>query len=282
MDKWNEVLTAYKLTQFKTLSATAQAMGVHRSTVMRHIDTLEQALGVKLFQRNDKGYIPTDAGLEIMRLGEVTANHFSQLSSRLKSKEQVLEGTLTLTCANEITEFIMPAIVEYQRQYPQMRVNVIGDIRHFHLEYGEADIAIRAGAQPTTPDNIIWPLAQPQLVLCAHQKYIEQFALPTHKNFTKHRFIALKERPLHLPWNEWIHQNIPSKKIVFMGSSQYLLTRALMEGIGIGIQLKETVDNDDTLIEIPLHKGWSVGIWVLVHRDMRQSLKIEKFLDILL
>ena len=54
MDKWNEIRTAYKLAKLRTLSATAQDMGIHRSTVMRHIDALEEHLGVILFQRNDK------------------------------------------------------------------------------------------------------------------------------------------------------------------------------------------------------------------------------------
>ncbi|KNC65158.1 LysR family transcriptional regulator, partial [Pseudoalteromonas rubra] len=67
MNKWTEMRTAYRLAKLGTLSATAQELGVHRSTVMRHIDVLESALGVTLFQRNDRGYLPTEAGLEIMR-----------------------------------------------------------------------------------------------------------------------------------------------------------------------------------------------------------------------
>lgn len=138
MDKWNEIRTAYKLAQHQTLSATAQEMGVHRSTVMRHIDTLEAELGVLLFQRNDKGYLPTEAGLEIMRLGEVTENHFSQLGAQIKSKEQALSGTLTVTAINDMASMLMPVIQQYQRCYPNMRVDFIGDLRKFNLEYGEA------------------------------------------------------------------------------------------------------------------------------------------------
>ena len=65
MEKWTEFKTAYKLAKFGTLSATAKDLGIHRSTVMRQIDVLEESLGVKLFQRNDKGYLPTEAGLEV-------------------------------------------------------------------------------------------------------------------------------------------------------------------------------------------------------------------------
>lgn len=282
MDKWNEIRTAYHLAKLGTLSATAEQLGVHRSTVMRHIDTLEESLGLTLFQRNDKGYLPTEAGLEIMRLGEVTDNQFSQLSSRLKSSEQILEGTITITIVSEMASILMPAIKRYQSLYPDMNVELVGDIRNFNLEYGEADIAIRAGDRPTTPDNIVRPLLDTQLVLCAHKGYVEQYGLASLDTISEHRFIALKDRPEHLIWNEWIHNSVDKKKIAILGSSQQLLTHALFAGCGIGVLPKEAVVENDELIEMPIAFDWQVSIWALVHRDMLNMPKIRKFLDILL
>lgn len=282
MDKWNEIRTAYHLAKLGTLSATAEHLGVHRSTVMRHVDTLEESLALTLFQRNDKGYLPTEAGLEIMRLGEVTDNQFSQLSSRLKSSEQILEGTITITIVSEMASILMPAIKRYQSLYPDMNVELVGDIRNFNLEYGEADIAIRAGDKPTTPDNIVRPLLDTQLVLCAHKGYVEQYGLASLDTISEHRFIALKDRPEHLIWNEWIHNSVDRKKIAILGSSQQLLTHALFAGCGIGVLPKEAVVENDELIEMPITFDWQVSIWALVHRDMLNMPKIRKFLDILL
>ncbi|MDN3613315.1 LysR family transcriptional regulator [Vibrio gallaecicus] len=281
MNKWNEIRTAYKLAQYQTLSATAQDIGVHRSTVMRHIDALEEDLGVVLFQRNDKGYIPTEAGLEIMRLGEVTENQFSQFTSQIMSKEQALEGTLTITTIGDMASSLMPFIQEYQHSYPNMRVDFIGDIRNYNLEYGEADIAIRGGEKPTTPDNIVFPIADLEIVLCAHKNYIELMGVPTEKELPQHRFIAMKERPSHLPWNEWIHTNIPEKNIVFLCSSLQIAVRALEAGSGICALPKEIVDDNSDLIEISSNLQWQLPIWALVHRDMFNLTKIKAFIDIL-
>ncbi len=281
MNKWNEIRTAYKLAQYQTLSATAQDIGVHRSTVMRHIDTLEEELGVVLFQRNDKGYIPTEAGLEIMRLGEVTENQFSQFTSQIMSKEQALEGTLTITTIGDMASSLMPFIQEYQHSYPNMRVDFIGDIRNYNLEYGEADIAIRSGEKPTTPDNIVFPITDLEIVLCAHKNYIKLMGVPTEKELPQHRFIAMKERPSHLPWNEWIHNNIPEKNIVFLCSSLQVTVRALEAGSGICALPKEIVDNNPDLIEISSNLQWPLPIWALVHRDMYNLTKIKAFIDIL-
>lgn len=282
VDKWNEIRTAYKLAQLGTLSATAEQLGVHRSTVMRHVDTLEESLGITLFQRNDKGYIPTEAGLDIMRLGEVTDNHFSQLSSRLKTQKQILEGTLKITLVSEIASILMPTIKEYLLLHPKMNVEILGDIRNYKLEYGEADIAIRGGEKPTTPDNVVLPLLKTELVLCAHQNYIQQHGMPHEYNLSKHKFLALNERPEHLVWNEWIHKNISQENLAILSSSQQVLTQALMAGCGLGVVPKSTIIEYDSLVEIPLNLDWGISIWILVHRDMFNMPKIKKFLDLLL
>lgn len=281
MDKWNEIRTAYKLARLGTLSATASELGVHRSTVMRHIDTLEEHLGVVLFQRNDKGYLPTEAGLEIMRLGEVTDSHFSQLPQRLQSKEQTLSGKLTITIVNEFAALLMPLIAEYQQQHPGMTVELIGDLRNFNLEYGEADIAFRAGEKPTTPDNVVLPLFQSKLVFCAHKNYLQQYGDISSENLLQHKFIALNERPAHLVWNEWIHTHIQPENIALTGSSGHITTQAILAGCGIGVLPQEMVEQHPELQQITTPDSWEIGCWVLIHRDMMSALKVKKFIELI-
>ena len=62
MDNWDEVRTAFHVARVGTVSGAADVLGVHHATVIRHIDALEERLGVKLFQRHARGYSPTEAG----------------------------------------------------------------------------------------------------------------------------------------------------------------------------------------------------------------------------
>mgnify|MGYP001943955247 CR=1 FL=1 len=281
MEKWTEIRTAYRLAKLGTLAATAIELGIHRSTVMRHIDALEASLQLKLFQRNDKGYIATEAGLEIMRLGEITDIQFGQFAKRAKNKEEVLEGTLTITCVNELSQLLFPTIAEYQRLYPNVSVDIIGDTRKFNLEYGEADIAIRTGVKPETLDNIVMSFADIELTLCVHQKYISRFGLPTKENLSEHKFLALAERLEHLPWNEWIYHHISSHNIVVTSSTQQVLSYALHNGCGIGVNAKSFVESHDELVEIAMDENWQVLTWLLVHRDIINIPKVRKFIDLL-
>ena len=71
LNHWTEVKTAWLVAELGTLSAAADALGVHRATVLRHVDLLESAVGVKLFQRHAKGYEPTEAGRELINVASL-------------------------------------------------------------------------------------------------------------------------------------------------------------------------------------------------------------------
>lgn len=281
MEKWNEFKTAYRLAKLGTLSATADDLGIHRSTVMRQIDTLEQSLGLKLFQRNDKGYIPTEAGLEVMRLGEITDTQFTQFVNRARNIEDVIEGDLKITCVNEVALALLPTINKYQAKYPKVHIEIIGDIRKFDLQYGEADIAVRTGDKPNTLDNIVMPFVKTDVVFAAHKSYIECYGLPNKDNYKSHKFVANTERVEHLYWNEWIYNQIPSQNVVLTSGSQQVLNYALFSGTGISITNIESVKHNDELELLDLGVQWQVETWLLVHRDIINIPKVRKFVDML-
>ena len=56
MDNWDEIRTAFQVARIGTVSGAAEILRVHHATVIRHIDALEQRLGVKLFQRHARGF----------------------------------------------------------------------------------------------------------------------------------------------------------------------------------------------------------------------------------
>jgi len=282
MDKWNEMRTAYKLAKHKTLSATAKELGVHRSTVMRHIDTLENNLSIVLFQRNDKGYIPTEAGLKIMQLGEITENQFDQLSNQLRHHQQELEGLLKITCLAPMASLLMPIIKEYQTLYSKMRIEIISDVRNYNLEYGEADIALRISAKkPQTLDNVVMPLISISTSFCVHTRYIAEYGMPNDQNLHEHKFIAFSDRPAHIGWNEWIYDNIDNNNIVFVANDQQFMQQALINGCGIGFAPVDLIHHSPELIEVFQDKQWNITLWALIHRDMIKMPKIKKFLELL-
>jgi DNA-binding transcriptional LysR family regulator len=97
MDSWDEIRTAFNVARIGTVSGAAEVLGVHHATVIRHIDALEERLGVKLFQRHARGYTPTEAGEDLLRVAQATDDQFSQLAGRIKGRGNDVSGELVVT-----------------------------------------------------------------------------------------------------------------------------------------------------------------------------------------
>ena len=80
MDKWTELRTALSVARLGTVSAAAEALNIHRATVNRHIDALEDELGTRVFIRHARGYTLTDAGEDVLKDTKKTHDilHISQ------------------------------------------------------------------------------------------------------------------------------------------------------------------------------------------------------------
>lgn len=94
---WDEIRTAFHVARAGTVSGAADMLGVHHATVIRHIDSLETALGTKLFQRHARGYTATEAGMDLFRVAQTTEDQFAQMVGRLKGHGGKVEGELVVT-----------------------------------------------------------------------------------------------------------------------------------------------------------------------------------------
>ncbi len=148
MQNWDEVRTAFQVARMGTVSGAAEVLGVHHATVIRHIDALEKHLGVKLFQRHARGYTPTEAGTDLLRVAQATEDQFGQLVSRIKGQGATVSGDLVVTSLAALAPRIAPLLVAFQEEYSTVVVRYLTGDRLFRLEYGEAHVAIRAGAAP--------------------------------------------------------------------------------------------------------------------------------------
>src|SRR6056297_1271218 len=191
MDNWDEVRTAYNVARVGTVSGAAEVLGVHYATVIRHIDALEERLGVKLFQRHARGYTATEAGDDLLRVAQATDDQFNQLAGRIKGRGNDVSGELVVTSIGGLSHLLVPVLAEFRHGYPDLVVRYLTGDRLFRLEYGEAHVAIRAGAVPDQPDNVVQPFFQQKITLFASDAYAARHGLPqSEAEMSGHRFVG--------------------------------------------------------------------------------------------
>lgn len=285
MDNWTEIKTAYQVARLGTVSAAAAVLGIHRATVIRHIDTLEEVLGAKLFLRHLRGYTPTELGLELMRMAGSADAKFSRLPEFAAADNAGMSGEFILTSLYILAPLLIPVLKNFQLQYPNISVRYLASEKLFRLEYGEAHVAVRAGSKPQIEDYIVQPFITPRIGLYASSDYFSRQGIPESvDDFAQHYFVGFDNFNSGPPFNInlWMRENIPERNIIFRSTDTSILETAILSGIGIGFFPTHKATQHRELIEILPHKAeWDVPFWIITHVDLRRTAKVKAFLTFL-
>ncbi|MCF1707500.1 LysR family transcriptional regulator [Tabrizicola sp. J26] len=280
-DNWDEIRTAYQVARLGTVSGAAEVLGVHHATVIRHIDALEKRLGTKLFQRHARGYTPTEAGRDLQTVAQATDDQFAQLSGRLRGRGDTVTGELVVTSIGGLSPVLTPVFVSFQKLHPAVRIRFLVDSRLFRLEYGEAHVAIRAGAMPEEPDNVVQQLSRIHTGLYASKSYAAENGIPSSPaDFRGHRFIGVNTPASRAPFHRWLAERVAPEDFTFVASDQAALMEAIREGAGIGFISAAEAEGDDRLIEVmPPLPEWEVTLWLVTHVDLHRTTKVQAFVS---
>ncbi len=280
MDNWDEIRTAFQVARNGTVSGAADVLGVHHATVIRHIDALEERLGVKLFQRHARGYTPTEAGLDLLRVAQTTDEQFSQLASRVKGQGEGVSGELTVTSLSSISPLLVPTLAAFQAEHPSVRMRYLTSVRLFRLEYGEAHIAIRAGTAPEQPDNVVQPFYRMRMALVGTDQYFTRYGKPADVTDLKnHRFVAPDSAETRAPYYRWLYDRIDADAMTFRMTEDVQIAEAVLAGAGLGFVPHQQLALDDRLVEvIAPEDAWTAQLWMVTHVDLHRTAKVQAFL----
>jgi DNA-binding transcriptional LysR family regulator len=283
MDNWDEIRTAFNVARVGTVSGAAEVLGVHHATVIRHIDALEDRLGVKLFQRHARGYTPTEAGEDLMRVAQATDDQFAQLSGRIKGRGNDVSGELVVTSLGSVSHLLVPVLTEFQASHPDIVVRYLTGDRLFRLEYGEAHVALRAGAAPDQPDNVVQRFLTQDFTLYASDAYIARFGCPKGEDdLVNHWFIGADDPNARPPFFRWMRETIPLERIIFRSEDVHAQRRAIQEGAGIGFMSRLHAREIGNLTEVMApRKDWAAPLWLVTHMDLHRTSKVQAFLKFL-
>ena len=283
MENWDEVRTAYHVARVGTVSGAAEVLGVHHATVIRHIDALEERLGVRLFQRHARGYTPTEAGEDLLRVAQATDDQFHQLAGRLRGQGNEVAGELVVTSISGLSHLLAPALADFQTEYPGLIVRYLTGDRLFRLEYGEAHVAVRAGTAPDQPDNVVQPFFRQDFALYAAESYVARHGLPeTEEDLPRHRFVGADDPKTRAPFHRWLNETVPPEAIVFRSSDVHSQRNAILAGAGIGFVAVTQARDHPALRQVMVPRGeWAAPLWLVTHMDLHRTTKVQAFLRFL-
>lgn len=277
MDKWSELRTVYQVAKHGTVSAAAEALGVHRATVNRQIEVLEDAIGARIFIRHKRGYTLTDVGQEVLQVAQKTEDLITDLSGRISNENAQIGKEIFVTAPSPLSTLIWKPIAAFRAENPNYRVNVIESRENLKLEYGEAHLALRIGSKPAHPDYVVKPYGKIGMNFYAHTSYIERKGAPKSiSDFAGHEFVVSSDPEARWSFRNWLIERIGPTQIAVSSMHASVLIEAVRSGLGIGIMDSYMASLDDDLQQImPGQKDWLLPLWLTTHVDLHRSGKVQ-------
>ncbi|TPW25895.1 LysR family transcriptional regulator, partial [Pararhizobium mangrovi] len=273
-----------------SFAAAARAMRLSQTMVGKHIDAIEQRLGVQLLRRSTRSLTLTEAGSYYLRSCQHILAEIEDAEEAVVAGQSQPRGHLRLNAPVSFgTLHIAPLMADFSALYPQVTIELgLSDYLVGVVQEGW-DLVIRFGPLPNS--NLrSRPLASCGIVVCASPGYLATHGTPQTiddlKSFNCLGF-TLAERIGVNHWTFGANGEISAPVSGNMRSnSSTALREAALAGLGIVSLPSYLVCQDlrkGNLVAIGLdHRPTPIGVINAVFADdRRMPLKTRKMIEFL-
>lgn len=158
MFAWDDIAVFLALYRERTTGRAAAALGVSQPTVTRRIAALEHALSLALFDRAASGLLPTKAADVLYARAEQVERAICAFSSEVGELAGTGLNEIRLTFLDHFERLLVPVLRQFRTRWPAIRTELLATDKMYDLERGEADLAIRGRARPTSDEIVVHQL----------------------------------------------------------------------------------------------------------------------------
>ncbi|WP_167730634.1 LysR family transcriptional regulator [Terasakiella sp. SH-1] len=277
MQNWDDLRYFLSVARNGSFSAASESLSVNGSTVGRRIDQLEGELQCKLFDRQRYGMILTPDGRRLLDHVQQMENSAVNLENMIKGNDQALNGRVRISVTDGLGSFwLTPNLVDFQKSYPQISLDVMSEGHFVDLSAREADIAIRL-SEPTEPALKIRKVGMIKFHVFAAPAYVDSFGMPRDwADLSGHKlvdYLGYQESQALSLWQESVKNH---QDVVFQTNSAMSFVSALRSGMGIGMLPRFYVHAVSDLIILDLPTDlFEMSIYLVTHEDTSQTARIQ-------
>ncbi len=155
-------------------SRAAEELGVTQGAISKQVIQLEDYIGAKLFERRPGGLSLTQEGLAVR---DAVAPAFASLDSafaRYHRRPPRSNVCRISTLASFASQFLAPRLSAFEKQHPDLRLEILTSDRLVDLSREEVDFSVRYGPGGRS-DVIETPLTKALLAPVASPRVMAQF-----------------------------------------------------------------------------------------------------------
>lgn len=289
MNKIQEMNSFVAVADAGSFVRAAEAVGLSKAAVSRHVSELEKRLGVRLFHRTTRSLSLTIEGKLFLERCKKLLVAVDQAEEELTS--QLLDSAGTIRINTPLSfgiSRLAPMWSRYNTLYPKVLLDVTLNDQTVNIVDEGYDLAIRISPPLKDSSLVSRKLGSSHMVLCCTPEYIQRYAAPLHPSeLATHQTISYSYWPTGDDWHFTGPEGSFSVRInpCMRANNGDTCRAAALEHRGIILQPDFIVDADlrrGNLVKLlSEYQAPDAGIFAVYPSQKHLPLRVRKLVDFL-
>lgn len=268
---WDDLRCVLAIARAGSLSGAARALAVEHSTVFRRLNAIEKRLGVKLFERTRKGYVPNENGEITAAAASAMESRALDIERRIVGADERMSGVVRLATSELFAGFLLPpALRTFAAVHPDIEIEVDAASHIVDLNRREADVALRASTAP--PEHFIGKqVGELRYAVYGAREVIP----PAPYSLSELPWLGFDESLSYLAIARWQRAQCARSPRVRFGSLASMM-QAAVEGLGVAILPLFAAERQNALVRLgAVLDQPRMKLWVLSHKEVRNNARVK-------
>ena len=285
---WDKLKIFYAVAEAGSVTSATVNLNLSQSAISRQIQSLEDDLKIKLFERHARGLTLTENGEYVFKTVREVISKLKEVETTLGDKKDKPSGKLTVTTVVSFgTTWLTPRIQEFMQLNPEIEVELVFDDKELDLSIRQADIGIFM-RRPKQLNYIQKKLIDINYHIYGSINYLEKHGYPkTTNDLNKHKFISYgKGNPSPVYNPDWAlklgMKDNKKRKTVMKVNSVYGLLLAVQSGVGLAALPDYLTVNQPKIFKVlPNIEGPITEAHFVYPQSMKNVARVQAFRNFL-
>jgi DNA-binding transcriptional LysR family regulator len=279
---WDSVRVFLEVARIGSFRAAAAELNASANFLRKRILALESAYNTTLMTRHVDGVRLTPEGVQVLEAAKRMEEASFGLDRALSRTTPSLTGEVRFAITEGLGTFwVAPRLIEFQRVYPGLLVDLKCEMRSADVLRLEADVAVQL-EQPDKPDLKRVKIGRLHIVPFVSQSYVEIYGLPKNVDDLRQNHRIVIQDAEQTKGKEMYDKYAGREQLGFVAMRNNVSSAhvwAISKGAGVGWLPTYVPALGEPLIALDLGVKFELDIWLAYHPDAKKIPRVRQLIE---
>jgi DNA-binding transcriptional LysR family regulator len=282
MANWDLVRIFLEVARIGSFRAAAEQLNMSANFLSKRISLLERAYKTTLMTRHVDGIRLTPEGRQVLEAARRMEDASFGLDRALSQTTPALSGEVRLAVTEGLGTFwLAPRLVEFQRAYPGLLVDLKCEMRSADVLRLEADVAVQL-EEPENPDLKRIKIGRLHIMPFVSPSYVDIYGMPKDEDDIRQNHRIVLQDADQTKGKELYDKYAHREQVGFVAMRNNVSTAhlwSIAKGAGIGWLPTYVPALGDPLIPLDIGYKFELDIWLAYHPDAKKIPRVRQLID---